>query len=206
MIEYETEPYETKLTDCCVFTTKPETKRISTKRSNKAAVWKYQQVLEIIDMKTGEIISTKEAKKLGMVELDYGLYVNTRLQILEQLRKEVKHLANFVLKFRNKRRGITPDLGTVLKYYSEITNKRYDNITRYRKDLFDSVMVNDYLCQPEFQFTGKNTTTGEHMSEDSHAGNVLFYELLRDIANEELRKTEVFNSLFPVESPLKSTT
>jgi hypothetical protein len=151
-------------------------------------LWKYQKAVEYLDLKTGEIISSKEAKKLGVTELDYGLYVYTRRLILDELRKEVRHLASFVLKFRNKRRGITPDLSTVMKYYSNLHNKRYGNVSRYREDLYDSIMVDDYLCRPEFQFTGKDTTTKEHMSESSHACNVLFYEILRDLAEEELSK------------------
>jgi hypothetical protein len=190
MIEY-IEEYEPKLNDLVVYKTEEHTKKVKirlSKNTTKDLLWKYQKAVEYLDLKTGEIISSKEAKKLGVTELDYGLYVYTRRLILDELRKEVRHLASFVLKFRNKRRGITPDLSTVMKYYSNLHNKRYGNVSRYREDLYDSIMVDDYLCRPEFQFTGKDTTTKEHMSESSHAGNVLFYEILRDLAEEELSK------------------
>ncbi len=190
MIEY-IEEYEPKLNDLVIYKTEEHTKKVKirlSKTRTKDLLWKYQKAVEYLDLKTGEIISSKEAKKLGVTELDYGLYVYTRRLILDELRKEVRHLASFVLKFRNKRRGITPDLSTVMKYYSNLHNKRYGNVSRYREDLYDSIMVDDYLCRPEFQFTGKDTTTKEHMSESSHAGNVLFYEILRDLAEEELSK------------------
>jgi DNA-binding transcriptional ArsR family regulator len=193
MIEYTEEiQHEPKLKDLCVYSVKEQSKKINTRLSKNKTVktiWKYLKATEYIDLKTGEILSEKEAQKLGVTELDYGLYVETRKQILAKLRKEVRQLATFVLKFRNKRRGITPDLSTVMKYYSELNNKRYDNVTRHREDLYSSIMVDDYLCRPEFQFTGKQVTTKEHTCESSHAGNVLFFELLRELAQEELSKT-----------------
>lgn len=136
-------------------------------------------VVEYVDMSTGEIVSAQYAKMLGIAEINIRMLKLHQDMVLSKLRKEVKDFALFVLLFRNKRRGISPDLDQICSWYAEYTGARKDNIRRYIPILKEAgLLASDVLLMPMFQISGKNTKGSDHLSEDFEA-ECKFHELLK---------------------------
>ncbi len=124
---------------------------------------KIKKVLEYINAETGEILPNED-----MPVLSIGDKVAERVQILESLRPEVRSLAEFVLKFSNKRRGITPGIDELCRWYAELAGKRPDNVRRHIKTLLEAkVLMNENLLGPAFQRTGRSAR--DHLSEAEDA-------------------------------------
>jgi len=159
-----------------IFTTEQESQVYKSKILGKTYRFTRQKVIEYLDPDTGEIIALKHFKQLGGVEYNYGVFAQERNEILDTLREEVKDFACFVLKFRNKRRGISPNLEKVLEYYSRFSSKRIDNIkSRLLPKLYGKVLSNDNLLMPPFQFSGKNEKAYSHIAEEFVAENTFIY-------------------------------
>lgn len=136
-------------------------------------------VTEYVDISTGEIVSAQYAKMLGITEINIRMLKLHQDTVLDKLRKEVRDFAMFLLLFRNKRRGISPDLERICSWYSEYTGMRRDNVKRYIPTLKEvGVLASDTLLMPVFQISGKNTKGSDHLSEDFEAERK-FHELLR---------------------------
>jgi hypothetical protein len=146
----------------------------------------YNEITEFLDLSTGEIIS---ARNIDIKFIDYGLMIMQRQAILESLRPEVRDIALFVLKFRNKRRGLTPKLDDILVWYAELNNKQVSHVVRYKKRLIGTILAKEDLMKPLFQIAGKNTSATSHLAEDIIASNTLM---------KEKRRKESLNSDFGV--------
>lgn len=124
-------------------------------------------VTEYVDMSTGEILTPAQVKRLGIVEFDYKMTKLKQEAVLDKLRQEVKDFAVFLLKFRNKRRGISPSLEKVCEWYAEYTGKLVKNVNRYIEPLKQQgVLASDVLLMPVFQIPGRSTKASEHLQED----------------------------------------
>ena len=136
-------------------------------------------VTEYVDMSTGEILTPRQVKRLGIVEFDYK---TTKLQqdaVLSTLRTESKEFANFVLRFRNKRRGLSPNIEKICEWYAEYTGQLPYNVQRMVPTLKKAgILASDTLMMPLFQIPGRSTKASEHLSEDFVAEEV-FEELMR---------------------------
>lgn len=138
------------------------------------------KVVEYVDLSTGEILTSQEAKNRGVVELDYGFFVLQREALLNSLRKEVKDFALFVLKFRNKRRGVTPNAQELCKMYAELYGKKTSNVRRLLDKIKEKgILVSDDLLAPMFQFSGKNMSAKDHLSE----------QFIAEVTYEKLRRS-----------------
>jgi hypothetical protein len=121
----------------------------------------YYSVHELVDTETGEIFLASDVNR-KYVEYHYLLL--QRQAILESLRPEIKDLALFVLKFRDRRRGITPNVNKILRWYSEIHQKHYSNVLRHKKKLVGKILErsDDTLLTAYFQNPGRNTSAKDH--------------------------------------------
>lgn len=127
-------------------------------------------VKEYVDVSTGEILSARRVLQMGIKPYNYALIKQQQVLVLGLLRKEVLKFANFLLIFRNKRRGISPDLDTICKWYAEAHGMRKADVRRYITPLKEcGVLASDTLMGPLFQIAGKNTTAADHLSEDLDA-------------------------------------
>ena len=96
--------------DLAVYRTQKESKTYRSKILNKTFRFVRYKVIEYVNIKTGEIIPYSFAKQIGITEFDYEPLTEERNEILESFRKEVREFALFVLIFRNKRRGLSPNI------------------------------------------------------------------------------------------------
>jgi hypothetical protein len=127
-------------------------------------------VVEWLDIGTGEILSDADACKDGRFQ--YPLRVSERCHqreyVLASLRPEVRAFALFLLRFRNRRRGITPGVETLVKWYAQYTNKRPENVRRNVPRLLDvKILEGDSLVGKLWQITDASAT---HIAEDAEAG------------------------------------
>ena len=126
------------------------------------------RVKECVDMTTGEIIPFSQAEKLGFKQLvQVGALMKQREAILNSLRKEVKEFALFLLEFRNKRGGITPDANEICKLYAELYDMRASDVRRYLKKLKEAkVLASNYLLEPLFQIHSASMSARQYLSEE----------------------------------------
>jgi len=139
-------------------------------------------ITEYLDTHTGEILEAKAIRKDKEFwpELHFSERCLQREFILNSLRPEVREFALFVLRFRNKRRGVTPGFGQLVKWYAELEGKRPDNVRRYINPLEDAgIIAGDSLLGPLFQIAGMSVAVGEHLCEDSNAFSRLVLMRLR---------------------------
>lgn len=175
--------------DLACYTTKEEKQRYRSKILNKTFLFTRSKVTEYIDMSTGEIISPALAKRLGVVEYNFGIFVKERNEILNSFRKEVFDFAQFILLFRNKRRGISPNIKQVIEYYSKYSSKRIDNIkNRLLPQVMNKIIASDTLLMPPFQLTSRTMTAQEHLQEDFVAENVFLSLMRRRSSAVEIEK------------------
>lgn len=128
-------------------------------------------ITEYVDTETGEILPAAEAMTRGAwPEIRLGERMALREAALTSLRPEVRQFAYFVLLFRNRRRGITPGLDTLAKWYADIHGKRPEHIRRYIPRMQAAgVVINQTLLGDVFQISGKYTPTRDHAGEEAYA-------------------------------------
>jgi hypothetical protein len=134
-------------------------------------VTRYQApyVTEYIDLSTGEIMQAADLRNDPRVppQIHLGEIMLQRQALMNSFRNEVREFAYFVLQFRNNRRGITPTVDTLSKWYAWIHEKRVSNVRRYVNTLEKAgLLAGSSLLSPLFQRTGKNKTTRDHLGED----------------------------------------
>ena len=176
----EEQEYIGKLENLVCYTTQVEHKIYTSKILGKKFRFTRHKVTEFLDLTTGEIISSQKAKKLGVTEYDYEPLTWERNTILGEFRKEVLDFARFVLKFRNKRRGVSPNVQGVAVYYSKYTGKRADDIQRrIVPKLYGTLLANDTLLMPPFQRNDRSATAAEHIAENTIAEFTFFQLMVR---------------------------
>jgi hypothetical protein len=123
----------------------------------------------------GEIIPAEE---LNIPTLDLRTKQADRDTALNALRPEVRAFAYFVLKFANKRRGITPGIETLCQWYAELNGKQARNVRRYIPRLTEvGILAGDNLLGPLFQHTGG--TARAHLGEAARASTI-YSRMLHD--------------------------
>lgn len=128
------------------------------------------EITEYLDLETGEIIPAKQVHAAQGQPIDLSLRALQREHLLNSLREEVKEFAFYVLTFRNRRRGITPDIEKLVKWYAEATHRRTENVRRHLPKLKQAgILASESLLCPLFQLSGKNTQARDHLSEDFRA-------------------------------------
>ena len=137
------------------------------------------EVIEYVNVFTGEIISAEQAKELGIKPgIDVSILAMQREYVLNLLRQEVREFALFLLKFRNNRRGITPDADEICKMYAEIHGLRASHVRRNIPKLKAAgILESIYMLTPLFQKAGKSMTARQHLSEDFKAQVIYQNEL-----------------------------
>lgn len=126
-------------------------------------------VVEWLDRGTGVIMSDADARKDPRYRhpLRVSERCGQREYALTALRPEVKAFALFVLQFRNRRRGITPGIQTLVKWYAKCTNKRPENVRRNIQRLQDArIIEGDSLVGKLWQITDVSAI---HAQEDALA-------------------------------------
>lgn len=134
-------------------------------------------ITEYLDRSTGEIIQASELRNDARVpdQIHVGEIILLRQALLDSLRKEVKEFALFVLHFRNNRRGITPEIETLIEWYARLHGKRPSNVRRYVAVLEKAgFLAGCSLLSRLFQLTGKRATTWDHLGEDVIARQIYF--------------------------------
>lgn len=137
------------------------------------------EVIEYVNVFTGEIVSAEQAKELGIKPgIDVSILAMQREYVLNLLRQEVREFALFLLKFRNNRRGITPDANEICKMYAEIHGLRASHVRRNIPKLKAAgILESIYMLTPLFQKAGKSMTARQHLSEDFKAQVIYQKEL-----------------------------
>lgn len=136
---------------------------------------RVRSVHEFIDMMSGEIIP---AAQLSIGVLDLRKRYPAREAALASLRPEVLPFALFVLRFANKRRGITPGIAVLCRWYADLHGKQTKNVRRYVPSLLKAgILAGDTLLGPLFQRTGG--AARDHMGEDFRAW-CIYQKLERD--------------------------
>jgi plasmid stabilization system protein ParE len=143
----------------------------------KVTRYKAPVITEYVDLQTGEIVPASHLKNNPAVwpTLHLGESVLRRQAVLDSLRSEVRSLASFILLFRNHRRGVTPDVDTLVEWYARLHNKRAANVRRNVKTLEKAgVLAGASLLSPLFQFSGKKAKAADHLGEDVAARGKYF--------------------------------
>lgn len=124
-----------------------------------------KRVTECINMATGEIVPAESA---SMTVLDLRDKQAKKDKVLDSLRPEVRAFARFVLRFTNRRRGLTPGIKTLCQWYADLHGRRADNIRRHIPKLEAAgILAGESLLGPLWQRTGG--TARSHLGEDAVA-------------------------------------
>lgn len=148
-------------------------------------------ITNYVDMETGEIIDAVALKNAP--ECWPTIYFSERVLqrgfILASLRKEVREFALFILAFRNQRRGVTPGVDGLVKWYAELTGKQACHVRRYLQPLEDTgILVGSSLLGPLFQIAGSSTTASAHLGEDFRASAEFMLMLFKKQIEASLRE------------------
>jgi hypothetical protein len=145
---------------------RPDALAIFSASTTKAGA--IRSIHEYVDMQSGEIIPADE---LNIPTLDLRTKQAEREAVLASLRPEVLAFACFVLRFANKRRGITPGIEKLCELYAKLHGKQTGHVRRYVPRLTEAnVLAGENLLGPLFQRTGG--TAREHLGEEAHAAAV----------------------------------
>lgn len=128
----------------------------------------YPSIREYVDLNTGEIFCASIVHRQFGAPLDYSLRILQRQAVLDSLRSEVREFAIYVLQFRNKRRGLTPDINTLCTWYGEHKGIRSDNVKRYLKKM-NEILVDDSLLTPLFEMTDGQMSARDFIGESTKA-------------------------------------
>lgn len=127
------------------------------------SIEQYPAVIEYVDLHTGEIFSTRMARRAGLKELDFSLCILQREYVFSLLSQDALQFCKFVLGFRNHRGGISPTASKLSKAYASIFNKDRSNTNRLLKQLYErGVLASEQLCKPLFQLHNKSLTRYQH--------------------------------------------
>lgn len=139
-------------------------------------------ITEYVDTESGEIVEASSLRDDPDVfpVIRFSERYMQRQSLLDALRPEIREFAVFVLRFRNKRRGITPGIEGLVKMYAKLSQKQACHVRRYIKALVEGgILAGESLLQPLFQIAGSKTKAAEHLSEDSVASAGFALQMLK---------------------------
>lgn len=147
------------------------------------------EITEFVDVQTGEILpATKRGPLSSERPINHGEMLMQRQGVLAQLRPEVRHFASFVLEFRDHRRGLTPGMDTLVKWYAELHDRRASDVRRLVPSLEAAgLCIGDCMC-PLFQWAETRWQRSNFLGELELA-NYKFAKLLREKERGELVKS-----------------
>ncbi|WP_430227521.1 hypothetical protein [Paraburkholderia tropica] len=125
----------------------------------KVARYLAPTILEWLDPVTGELIPDEQARSDRRYRFPFraGEKQLQREMVLSGLRTEPRKFAQFVIQFRNRRRGITPGIQQLAKWYGQQHDKRLDNVKRYIKPLMEvEILESDSLVGPLWKQDGNS--------------------------------------------------
>ncbi|MCE1243795.1 hypothetical protein [Oryzomicrobium sp.] len=113
-------------------------------------------VTEYLDLATGEVLNTEEARSRGVTSIRPDAMVR-RERKLETLRVEPKRFAQFLLRFRDQRCGFLVGVDTLVKWYSRLTGMASKNIRRYFDALTKAgILDHDHVLDRDFMVRNPN--------------------------------------------------
>jgi len=151
---FETEPYARTLRDPVLY------------QGDERLAYTTVKVKSYIDCMTLEIIPAHEfaAKPGAKGSIRVGELVYQREAAFARLRLEVRPFARFVLEFRDQRRGLTPDLKTLAKWYADMTGKNASDVRRYIPRLDQAgICKQDGTMYPIFQRADSKASRRSHL-------------------------------------------
>lgn len=136
-----------------------------------------------LDLLTGDIIKTSELsnRQIGM-QMRFGERRLQREAVLQKLRPEVRPFAHFVLGFRDKRRGVTPNMRKLVHWYAELHDRRPSDVSRYVKRLAEGGVCEGECMTSLFQRTDSNMQRSHYLGE----AEVAYYRY-EDLRTEKAR-------------------
>lgn len=144
--------------------------------------YKAPCIAEYVDVQTGEIIAAAALKDNPEVwpTFHHSERVLQREFILGSLHKEVREFAVFVLQFKNQRRGVTPGIEQLVKWYATLSGKQACHVRRYVKPLEEAgVIAGSSVLGPLFQIAGRNVGASKHLGEDAEAARKFMLALMK---------------------------
>ena len=124
------------------------------------------KVEEYIDLRTGEILSAAQYEQLSIFKGSvYKAEIARQCETaILSLHPRVRLFAYFVLQFRDGRRGVTPDLRTLAKWYADWKGKIVSDIRRYIPLLEKAnICAKDSTLFPIFQRVGYGQSRISHI-------------------------------------------
>ena len=119
---------------------------------NLTKAGEVRSIESYVCLNTGEIIP---AEQLNIPTLDLRVKIPARCKALDSLRPEVQAFARFILRFANKRRGITPGVQALCDWYGTLYGKQSKHVRRYIPVLIKArILAGENLLGPLFQRTG----------------------------------------------------
>lgn len=128
------------------------------------------KVVEWVNTQTGEIIEQGTfAKQFGKPSHRSERALQ-RDFVLQHLRPEARALARYILKFRNLRRGVSPPLPTLLKWYADLHGQRVTNVRRMVPTLKAAgIVLSDTLIGPLWQRSSLRAPSSSFLQEECRA-------------------------------------
>lgn len=124
---------------------------------------KVKRVQEYLDWSTGEVIPVAGTDRSN----SNRPATERRRKVLKSLRPELRSFAVFVLKFRNKRRGLTPGVDTLCKWYSQVHSKQPQHVRRYLQRLKDvGILAGENVLGKDWQMWDSQARNTDHLGED----------------------------------------
>jgi hypothetical protein len=139
---------------------------------NQETIKRYQAPLitEYVDTETGEIIPARSLRNSQEIwpTLHFGERCLQRQTVLRGIRREVRRFAEFILEFRDHRRGVTPSVDMLVLWYARLTRKLARNVRRYVKQLEEAgILAGTSVLSPLFQIAGRSTVARDHLGADA---------------------------------------
>lgn len=132
--------------------------------------WRPAKVVEWVDSRTGEILSDTDYRKLFGKPVYRSERALQRDYVLRRLRPEARSLARYILGFRNLRRGVSPAIPILVKWYAGLTGQRVANIRRIVPTLAAAGIVeSDTLVGALWQHSGNAAPSASFLQEESRS-------------------------------------
>lgn len=139
----------------------------------KWAIWSWstdskgrvKKVQEYVNLTTGEVLPAEE---LRIPHIDSRSRQPLREKVIKSLRPEVREFAVFLLAFRNKRRGLSPSVPVLCRWYADLTGKQVPHVRRYVIRLTQvGILAGENILGVIWQRTGGKSR--DHLGEDTSA-------------------------------------
>jgi len=132
--------------------------------------WRPAKVVEWVDIRTGEILADADFRRVFGKPVYRSERALQRHYVLRSLRPEAQSLARYILGFRNLRRGVSPAVPILVKWYAELTGQRVANVRRIVPTLAAAgIVVSDTLVGALWQHSGNAAPSASFLQEESRA-------------------------------------